>query len=88
MQTNERLASLKYELLIQESKFLWKWNKNELPKNLKTNNIRKNDRLKGRRFVISRTLKSTSINSRLACLANKIFQKLPIISDLENYLLV
>ena len=73
--TNERLVSnkilkLEDELQIQESKLLWKWNFKKLPKSLFNIIQEKQDRLRGRRFVISRTLKSNSINLRLTKLAN------------------
>jgi len=81
MHTSERLIngemlSLQDEILIQESKILWKWNMNQLPKSLKPIIEEKNDRLRGRRFVISRILKSNSINSRLTRLANKDMTKI------------
>jgi len=75
MHTNKRLLefgllTLKDELLIQESKFLWKWNNQSAPKSLNQLIEEKVDRLRGRRFVISRRLKPGSINSRLTKLAN------------------
>jgi len=73
---NGEMLSLKDEILIQESKILWKWNMNQLPKSLKAIIEEKNDRLRGQRFVISRTLKSNSINSRLTRLANKEMSKI------------
>jgi len=75
MHTNKRLLefgllTLKDELLIQESKFLWKWNNKSAPKSLNQLIEEKVDRLRGRRFVISRRMKPGSINSRLTKLAN------------------
>ncbi len=57
MHTNKRLLehgllTLKDELLIQESKFIWKWNNKTVPKSLNQLIEEKVDRLRGRRFVI------------------------------------
>ncbi len=81
MHTNNRLfnngiLTIKDELNIQENKFLWKWNNSKLPTSLKTIIEEKNDRLRGRRFTISRTLKPNCISQRLTKLANKDISKI------------
>jgi hypothetical protein len=73
--TNSRLLGAKIlkledELSIQESKFLWKWNTKKVPKSLWSIIKEREDRLRGRRFEISRTLGNSSINKRLTKLAN------------------
>jgi len=69
-QYQHKLLNLKEELEIQEAKFLWRWDKKLVPKRIKTLTEEKTDRLRGRRFVISRNLKNNSINVRLTKLAN------------------
>jgi hypothetical protein len=76
MHTNQRqyqhkLLNLSEELQIQESKLLWRWNKKIVPKSILSLIEEKNDRLRGRRFVISRNLRNNSINTRLTKRANK-----------------
>jgi len=75
MHTSNRLAEssilrFKDELAIQESKFLWRWEKNKLPISLKQIVIERSDRLRGRRFTIDRRAKNGSINYRLTHRAN------------------
>ena len=67
---SNKIVKLEDELMIQESKLLWKWNYKKLPKSLSNIVKEKQDRLRGRRFEISRSLKSNSISSRLTKLAN------------------
>jgi len=81
MHTNERLKSnglltLKDEINIQESKWLFKWNTRTLPTSLIPILEEKNDRLRGRRFKIDRNLKNNSIGIRLTKQANKNIQKI------------
>ena len=75
MHTNQRLIQnnllkLEDELLIQEAKIVWKWDKRKIPKSLQPVIEEKNDRLRGRRFKTFRNMKTNSINSRLAKIAN------------------
>lgn len=75
MHTSDRLKEssilkFKDELAIQESKFLWRWEKNKLPHSLRDIVTERRDRLRGRRFDISRRLKNESINKRLTKRAN------------------
>ena len=67
---SNNLLKLDDELRIQESKILWKWNNKKIPKSLLNIIIEKNDRLRGRRFEISRLGKPNCINARLTKLAN------------------
>jgi len=75
MHTKKRLNSydllyLKDEVEIQESKLLWKWENKLLPKSIQSIIEEKNDRLRGRRFNITRNMKDSSIRSRLTKRAN------------------
>jgi hypothetical protein len=63
------ILQLEDELLIQESKFFWRWDSKELPRSLITVLKEKNDNLRGRRFETSITAKQNSISSRLSRLA-------------------
>ena len=79
MHTNERLSQnkiLKFEdeKLLQECKFIWKWNNSKLPNSLRQIVEEKHDRLWGRRFKMTRNLKNGSINIRLAKTATKHIQ--------------
>jgi len=58
------------ELKLQESKFVWKWEKKKSPVSLRNLLVEKQDNLRGRRFVIDRKWKSGSISHRLATRAN------------------
>ena len=64
------LLKLDDELLIQEAKIIWKWEKKKNPKGLQMILEEKIDRLRGRRFKSIRNIKPNSINSRLAKNAN------------------
>lgn len=64
------ILKLEDELLIQESKFLWKWHNKKLPRSLNTIIEEKNDRLRGRRFIIPRNVRENSTRLRLAKRAN------------------
>ncbi len=76
MHTLSRLQSYKIlrledELEVQESKFLWKWDNNNLPLSLKDIIKEKQDNLRGRRFVIPSNTKAGSVCQRLTKRANK-----------------
>jgi len=58
------ILKIEDELLIQESKVVWRWEKKILPKALMNLIVEKNDNLRRRRFVIPRGAVS-SISSRL-----------------------
>ena len=75
MHTTKRLVDnsilkFKDELAIQESKFLWRWEKKKLPDSLKLIVTERRDRLRGRRFTIDRRAKTGSISNRLTIRAN------------------
>ena len=67
---------LEDELAIQESKILWRWDKKLIPKSLSTIVNEKQDRLRGRRFVMLRKSKTGSINQRLTKRANLNIQEI------------
>ena len=67
---NYSLLYLKDELEIQESKLLWKWENKLLPKSIQSIIEEKHDRLRGRRFNITRNMKDSSLRSRLTKRAN------------------
>jgi len=84
MHTNNRLKNLNIlrfedELKLQESKVVWKWEKNKIPRSLKSILIEKNDNLRNRRFNIARNWRADSVSYRLASVANKS------ISDLSKF---
>jgi hypothetical protein len=60
------ILQLTDEVKLQESKFLWRWEKNKTPDSLKQIIVEKVDNLRGRRFVIPRGAKPNSIVSRLS----------------------
>ena len=64
------ILKLEDELLIQEAKIVWKWDKKRIPKSLQPVIEEKTDRLRNRRFKTIRNMKTNSINSRLAKIAN------------------
>ena len=72
------LLKLEDELSIQESKILWRWEKDKLPKSLNSLIKEKQDRLRGRRFEQIRNMKIGSIHSRLTKRANSL---MPSISN-------
>ena len=100
--TNERLAEhkilkLEDELVIAESKIIWRWIKNKLPLGLKTIICERGQRnLRRRQFVRSTEWKQDSISYRLATRASKDFEEISIarskkglVKKLKNkYLLV
>jgi hypothetical protein len=65
------ILKLEDELHLQESKCLWKWDKNKIPNSLKNIVSERVDNLRGRRFNVSRLWKVGSISARLAARANK-----------------
>ena len=67
---------LEDELTIQESKILWRWDKKLIPKSLSTIVNEKQDRLRGRWFVMLRKSKTGSINQRLTKRANLNIQEI------------
>jgi len=66
---NNNILKLEDELIIQECKFLHRWEKN-LPSSLVNLINEKHDRLRGRRFIIPRNLKDNSVRTRLGKIAN------------------
>jgi hypothetical protein len=64
------LFKFKDELRLQESKLLWKWEKEKIPSSLKNIVTERVDNLRGRRFNLNRLWKDNSISSRLANRAN------------------
>ena len=50
-----KILSLEDELMVQESKLIWKWENKTLPKSLESIIEEKNDRLRFRRFKPERT---------------------------------
>jgi hypothetical protein len=62
---NCSILKLEDELAIQESKFIWRWDKKHIPKSLSSVLKEKRDNLRGRRFLIPR-LESSAIESRLS----------------------
>jgi len=64
------ILSLKDEIILQESKYLWRWEKKILPSSLFNIITERIDRLRGRRFNIGRNLKEGSISKRLTKRAN------------------
>jgi len=65
------LLKLEDEMLVQESKIIWKWEKKKIPNSLNNIITEKQDNLRGRRFNINRSWKKGSISERLAARANK-----------------
>ncbi len=65
-----KILKLEDELAVQESKFLWKWENNHLPKSLKEIIKEKEDNLRGRRFITINNMKKGSICQRLTKRAN------------------
>lgn len=65
------LLKLKDELRLQEIKLIWKWEKKKTPISLGNILVEKRDNLRGRRFIIDRKWKPSSISHRLASRANK-----------------
>jgi len=63
---NLNILKLEYEIAIQESKFIWRWNRNKIPNSLKSLLVEKIDNLRHRRFVNSRNSPPNSIESRLS----------------------
>ena len=61
-----KILKFEHELEIQESKLLWKWSKNKLPRGLKSIVTEKANVLRSRRFNIYRNAKLNSINYRLS----------------------
>ena len=89
-----QILKLEDELFIQESKIIWNWENNLLPKSLLTLIEEKVDRLRGRRFKILRHVKTGSINHRLTKMANTSIgtiasakTKTNLIKDLKNNIL-
>jgi hypothetical protein len=70
-----RICKLKDELLIQESKFVWKWANNKIPSSLKPILEEKPNlnNLRGRRFFVSTAWKNGTISLRIAKRANLSF---------------
>jgi hypothetical protein len=62
---NTNILKLEDELAVQESKFVWRWEKSKLPKTLQQLILEKNDNLRRRRFIIPRGAHNSSIVSRL-----------------------
>ena len=60
---NNNILKLEDELTVQESKFVWRWEKGKLPNSLKQLIIEKNDNLRGRPFIIPRGALTSSIIS-------------------------
>ena len=67
---NYGLLKLSDELSIQESKTVWNWDKQKIPKSLNNIITKRVDRLRGRRFNINRNYKTGNISYRLAKKAN------------------
>jgi hypothetical protein len=89
MHTNQRLRSneillLTDEIKLQESKWLYKWERGLLPISLKPIIEEKFDRLRGRRFKINRNTKLNGIEARLTKLANKDISKITAFTSLEK----
>ncbi len=66
-----KILKLSDELKLQESKFIWKWDKNKVPKSLRTIIDERHDNLRGRRFNINRNWKTGNISYRLATRAGQ-----------------
>jgi len=85
--TNKRyldynILSLEDELMLAESKLIFKWSKQELPQGLKNLISERNNRtLRNRQFVISNKWKKSSISYRLGIRAKK---ELTSISKYKN----
>ena len=50
---------------MQESKFVWRWDKKQVPRAVENIIEEKRDNLRGRRFIVPRQAKQCSIVSRL-----------------------
>jgi len=61
-----KIPKLEDEIDISETKIIWRWENNKIPKSLKDLITEKQDNLRGRRFVIPRQAKPENIVSRLA----------------------
>jgi hypothetical protein len=73
---NFKLLKIEDELLIQESKLLWKWDKDKIPISLKDIITERNNNLRGRRFNININWKDGSIAGRLSSRANSSIAKI------------
>ena len=76
-----KILRLEDELSIQESKILWRWEKNKIPRSLTGIIKEKQDGLRGRRFEQERNSKTNSIHNRLTKRANLF---MPIISNYKS----
>jgi hypothetical protein len=63
---NLSILKLEDELLLAESKVIWRWDKNQIPIALKPLLIENNVNLRERKFVITRNSANNSIKYRLA----------------------
>jgi hypothetical protein len=66
---NLGILKIEDELILSESKTVWRWVKNKIPSSLKSILIEKPLILRNRHFETSRNAKSSSIETRLAKLA-------------------
>ncbi len=60
------ILKIEDELEVQETKIVWKWEKDKLPPGSKQILVEKNDNLRGRRFERHRRIGGKTINARLA----------------------
>ncbi len=71
-----RILKLEDEVELQETKLIWKWEKNKLPSSLRNIIVERQNNLRNRSFVIPRNSKNCSINSRLAKRASKVIHSI------------
>ncbi len=81
---SNKLLRLKDELVLQESKFIWKWDNKKVPKGVKYILQEKSDNLRGRRFHSNVRWKRGSIANRLTSLANKSINRISSHKTKEN----
>ena len=73
-----KILKLEDELLVQESKIVWKWDKNKIPTSLNNIITEKVDNLRNRRFIINRLWKKGSLSQRLATRANSLIKVIEV----------
>jgi len=81
-----KLFALDDEIVMQEQKFVHKWDNNNLPKGSSNILCEKRDRLRGRRFVMERNWKKNSISYRLAKQASDSISEIMKNKSLQNYI--
>ena len=71
-----KILKLEHELVIQESRFIWKWSKGKVPTSLSSVIVEKPNTLRSRRFETLRNAKHDSINYRLSKTATDNISKI------------